>query len=119
MVCDRSARGLQDAGKGKCRGSVGWDSDKLRAVFEKFNNVIYITGHLHYGTSAYNYEDCGAFKAVNVPTVGVLNHGECSVNSQGFIFSVYEDRIIIRARAFADGEYIECVDNSVINIEIG
>ena len=92
-------------GRGKWRGSVGWDNEKLRAIFEKYNNIIiYITGHLHFGASDYNYEDCGAFKAVNVPTVGVINHGECDYNSQGFLFYVYDDKIVIKQRGFADGK---------------
>ena len=75
-------------GKGRWRGSVGWESDKLRAVFEKHRNVIFLTGHLHYGTSKYAYEDCGAFKALSVPTVGVVNHGEYAADAQGYVFSV-------------------------------
>lgn len=102
-------------GKGKWRGSVGWDSDKLRAVFEKHRNVIFLTGHLHYGTSAYAYEDCGAFKSLSVPTIGVVNHGEVTEDAQGYILSVYDDRILARARFFGEGRY---VDASVPNAEI-
>lgn len=94
-------------GKGNWRGSVGWDSDKLRAVFEKHRNIIFLTGHLHYGTSAYNFEDCGAFKSLSVPTVGVVNHGDFATDSQGYILSVYEDRILARARIFGEGRYVD------------
>jgi 3',5'-cyclic AMP phosphodiesterase CpdA len=106
-------------GKGKWRGSVGWDSDKLRAVFEKYNNVIYITGHLHYCTSEYTFEDCGAFKAINAPTVGVINHGPFKRFTQGLIFNVFEDRIEVRSRIFGEGVYTpNNIKNSQFTISI-
>jgi len=106
-------------GKGKWRGSVGWESDKLRNIFKKYNNVIYITGHLHYCTSEYTYEDCGAFKAVNVPTVGVINHGPFKRFTQGLIFNVFDDRIEVRSRVFGEGIYAsEDVKNSSFTIDI-
>lgn len=104
-------------GRGDWRGSVGWDSDRLRAVLEKHRNVIFLTGHLHYGTSKYAYEDCGAFKSLSVPTVGVVNHGDMSDDAQGYVLSVYDDRIVARARVFGEGRYVdESVDNARIEI---
>lgn len=106
-------------GRGDWRGSVGWDSDKLRAVLEKHRNVIFLTGHLHYGTSEYAYEDCGAFKSLSVPTVGVVNHGNMSVDAQGYVLSVYDDHILARARIFGEGRYVDdSVANSTIVIPI-
>lgn len=106
-------------GRGKWRGSVGWDSDKLRTVFEKYNNVIYITGHLHYCTSEYTYEDCGSFKAINAPTVGVINHGPFKRFTQGLIFNVFDDRVEVRSRVFGEGVYVpENIANSQFTINI-
>lgn len=102
-------------GKGSWRGSVGRESDKLRAVLEKHRGVVFITGHLHYGVSKYNYEDHGAFKALSLPTVGVLNHGAFSHNSQGYVITVYPDRMVFRARLFGKGQYVDpAVDNAEI-----
>lgn len=94
-------------GKGDFRGTVGGQSDAIRAIFEKYKNVYYITGHLHYGTSKYNFEDYGAFKALSVPTVGVINHGDFPADAQGYIVSVYEDKIILRSRVFGEGRYVD------------
>ena len=106
-------------GRGKWRGSVGNESDKLRAIFEKYNNVIYITGHLHYCTSRYAYDDCGAFKAVSVPTVGVINHGPFKSFTQGFIFEVLDDKIVVRSRVFGEGKYApDDVPNSRFEIKL-
>ena len=106
-------------GRGKWRGTVGWDNDKLRAVLEKRKNVIYITGHLHYGISEYTYEDLGNIKAVSVPTVGVLNHGPFDKLSQGIAFRVYDDKIECKSRVFGEGRYVEkSVDNASFTIEL-
>lgn len=106
-------------GKGDWRGSVGWESDKLRTVFEKHRNVIFLTGHLHYGTSEFAYEDCGAFKALSVPTVGVVNHGDFPADAQGYVLSVYDERITARARVFGEGKYVDdSIANACIEIPI-
>lgn len=102
-------------GKGKWRGSVGRESEKLKNVLSVRKNVFYITGHLHYCTSEYTYEDCGNFKALSVPTVGVINHGEFKDMTQGYVISVYEDKVIMRSRIFGEGKYTEeGVPNSYI-----
>lgn len=104
-------------GKGKWRGSVGRESDKLKSVLSVRKNVFYITGHLHYCTSEYTYEDCGNFKALSVPTVGVINHGEFKTMTQGYVISVYGDKIVMRSRIFGEGKYApDSVPNS--NIEV-
>lgn len=102
-------------GRGSWRGSVGNESDKLRAVLEKHRGVVFITGHLHYGVSKYNYEDHGAFKALSLPTVGVINHGAFDAISQGYVVTVYPDRMVFRARLFGAGRY---VDPAVENAEV-
>ncbi|MBQ9227900.1 MAG: metallophosphoesterase [Eubacterium sp.] len=94
-------------GRGDWRGSVGRESDKLRVILEKYGNAVYITGHLHYGTSRYLYEKIGRFHAINVPTVGVINHGDCDAFAQGLVLTVHGNRITVRARVFGEGKYID------------
>lgn len=113
--------GLPDVweGLGNWRGGLGMQSDKLKAVFEKHNNVIFITGHLHYGTYEKTFEDCGSYKSLSVQTVGASNHGSYGEESQGYVISVYDDRIEMRARLFAGGEYVpEEIPNSKIIINL-
>lgn len=89
------------------RGSVGFQSEALLKVFEKHTNVIFITGHLHWGVGRHSYEDCGCFKALSLPTVGVINHGKNPTPAQGYIISVYEDKIVMRARSHAEGKWFD------------
>ena len=117
----KNTNGLPDVwqGFGNWRGSIGWQSKKVRAVFEKFNNVVFITGHLHYGTNKHSYEDCGSFKSVSVQTVSANNHGETNDLSQGMVFSVYGNKVVVRARKFGQGKYYdENTPNHMFEIEI-
>ena len=104
----KNTNGLPDTwlGKGDWRGTVGRQSDALRAVIEKYRNVFLITGHLHYGASASSFEDCGTFKSLSAPTIGVVNHGQTDAPTQGYVVQVYDDHIRLRARVFGEGRYL-------------
>lgn len=117
----KRTHGLPDVwqGIGNWRGSIGWQSNKVRAVFEKFDNVIFITGHLHFGTYENTYQDCGKFKSISVQTVSANNHGKTNDLSQGMVFSVYDDRVVVRARKFGAGKYYdENTPNYKIEIKV-
>lgn len=106
-------------GKGKWRGSVGLQSNKLKEILSKYPNVYFVTGHLHYCTSEYTFEDYGNFKALSVPTVGVINHGEFKNMTQGYIISVYDDKVVLRSRVFGEGRYTpKEVPNAYIEVSI-
>lgn len=94
-------------GKGDWRGHIGRQSSQVKAIFEKHNNVIFITGHLHMGANQYSVQDYGQYKCVSVPTVGAGNHGVYNPDSQIFLFSVFEDKIKIQTRLCGEGEYGE------------
>lgn len=98
-------------------GSMGKQSDRVRKIFEAYGNVIFITGHLHTGTGIFSYEDCGNFKSFNVPTICCNNdHGDESAG-QGYIFTVYENKLVARARVFSEGRFVdERCENAVVEI---
>lgn len=100
------------------RGSIGRQSDKVKAVFEKHNSVIFITGHLHYGVWEKTFEDYGNYKCFSIPTVGAGNHGKQSFDSQGFVFTVYDDKITAQARDFGKGKFVdETIPNAKVVID--
>ena len=106
-------------GKGKWRGSVGWDSDKLKAILEKHSNVFYISGHLHWETNPYSFEDYGSYKALSVPAVGPYNHGSTFRDPQCYVLSVYKDKITARVRLCMQGKYMDAsVPNASIVISL-
>lgn len=107
-------------GEGVNRGGVGKDSEKLQKVLSSRKNVVFISGHIHYGVSQYTYEDLGNIKAINAPTIGVLNHGDYSKLAQGIVISVYDDKILCRCRVFGEGRWVdEERDNSSFVIPLG
>jgi len=106
-------------GKGKWRGSVVLQSGELQSIFKRHSNIIFITGHLHYGTCQYTFDDRGEYKCVSVPTVGANNHGKNSTLSQGLLFSVYDDKIVVRAREFGNGKYTDVgIVNNLFQIDL-
>ncbi len=91
------------AGAGSWRGSVGDQSDALRAVFKNNGPVIYCTGHLHYGVSRYTVEHSGDLHMISAPAVGCQNHGPNDAPAQGIVLSVYKDRAEGRGVYFLNG----------------
>lgn len=94
-------------------GSMGDQNDEVRAIFEKYNNVIFLSGHLHTGFGQYTYEDYGSFKSINLPGLCTNNADGYEEDGQGYVFEVYEDRIVARARVFSTGEYMPTYDITI------
>lgn len=106
-------------GKGSWRGSTGRESDKLKEIFEKHGNIIFITGHLHWCTNRFSFEDYGTYKCLSVPTVGVNNHGDYPVSTQSYFISVFNDKILLKSRIFGEGRYTDCeIPNSTVEISL-
>ena len=117
----KETNGLPGAwqGVGSWRGSVGHRSEALRTVLSAHKNVFFLTGHLHQGVCPNSFEDYGSYKCLNVPTVGANNHGSCNALSQGYIISVFRDRVEMRARLFGTGEYVpEDIPNAFISVPL-
>jgi 3',5'-cyclic AMP phosphodiesterase CpdA len=88
-------------------GSIGSQSDVVYELLNKYENVFYITGHLHTGIGQYTYEELGNVHGINVPSIGITNKdGDFNNAGTGVILEIYEDKVISRARDFGTGEYI-------------
>lgn len=91
----------------KTAGSVGSQSDELFGIMNKYENVFFLTGHLHTAFGKYLYEKKGNVHLVNAPSVGITskdgfyNEGGC-----GFIVSVTDSVVRFAARDFNRGKYI-------------
>ena len=102
------------------RGSVGDQSDQIKAVFNKHSNVVYISGHLHTGTGEYSYEKIDNFHAFNLQTIGAGNDDGVENDAQGYVFEVYGNKVVARARIFGEGKWVdENVANAVVTINVG
>lgn len=88
-------------------GSVGDQNDQLFEILNKYENVVFLTGHLHTGFADFLYEIKDGVHLVNVPSFTIENKsGEYNEAGLGFIAEVYEEEVIFRARDFAKGIWV-------------
>lgn len=92
-------------------GDLGPDSEAVKAVLMKHENVFYLNGHLHDGVYEKSLEVFDAEKGVysiNLPAFGKENdYGKYLQNGLGVYVEVYDDSVIFTARDFARGENLE------------
>lgn len=87
-------------------GSIGKQSDEVYNILNSYNNVFFITGHLHTGIGKYTYEKIGNINSINLPSLTIDNKdGDNNENGIGFVVSVYSDHVLFKARNFAKGLY--------------
>lgn len=88
-------------------GSVGKQSDDLKNIMNKYDNVFLLTGHLHSGLGEANFENIGNFVSVNAPSLGIVSKdGGYEAAGTGYMIEVYDNSVIFRARDFANGKYM-------------
>lgn len=100
-------------------GSIGKQSNDVYDILTKYQNVFFVTGHLHTGFGKNTYEAIDVAKnvhGVNVPSVGIDNKdGTYNNPATGLYVEVTEDQVIFYARDFghgkflSEGEFAECV----------
>ncbi len=91
-------------------GGIGDASDAIFDILKKYNNVFYISGHIHSGFSNadsgnkyVSVEEKDGVHLINVPCYEYPDvvHGGNITNGTGYLFEVYDDEVMIRARNFA------------------
>lgn len=91
-------------------GDMGEQSDLVRAVMEKYKNVIFINGHLHGGIYEKTFEYLNKENNVcslSVPGYRKENNFGIKPCGMGYIAEVYDDKIRFTVRNFMKGEYIK------------
>ena len=97
-------------------GSVGAQSDQLRAILGKYQNVFFLTGHEHTGFGPFTYEEIDGFHSINLPSLCCSNaDGDYNEDGQGYLVEVYADHVLFRARNLMQGVWLPDYD---INIPI-
>ena len=95
-------------------GSVGDQSDEIKEILTKYDNVVFITGHLHTGFGDASYETIDNLHIVNVPALSIENKdGKQNGSGLGYIVEVYEDEIIFRARNLETGKWLTDYDEVI------
>lgn len=84
-------------------------SEAVKGIMEKYENIFFISGHVHTGINGYISEELfdiscveeyNSVTYVNLPTYGIVNRYGIPWNGMGFQMEVYEDEVIFRARKF-------------------
>ena len=84
-------------------------SEAVKGIMEKYENIFFISGHVHTGINGYISEELfdiscveeyNGVTYVNLPTYGIVNRYGIPWNGMGFQMEVYEDEVVFRARKF-------------------
>ena len=90
-------------------GGLDEYSDAVKTILEKYQNVFFISGHVHTGINGYISQEAFGISCVetengvtyvNLPTYGIVNRYGIPWNGMGFQMEVYEDEVIFRARKY-------------------
>ena len=93
-------------------GGIGDQSEQVEKILKAYENVFYITGHIHSGfvkesqKDVYGYtsvESEGSFHSINLPQYMYLTLRGRIANGTGFVFEVYDNEVVLRARSFSAG----------------
>lgn len=93
-------------------GSFGDQNSQVEAIIKDYENVFFITGHIHNGfvndsqTDVYGYasvESDGSFHSINLPSFMYMGIRGRVFNGCGYSIEVYEDEVLVRARSFTSG----------------
>lgn len=106
-------------------GGFGDQSDEIEAILKSYPNVFLISGHIHNGFSNEAFkkidpffeftsvEHDGSFHSVNLPSYMYLFVTGTGLNAQGYVFEVYADHVLLRARNFAAGTWLPAFNESI------
>ena len=103
-------------------GGIGEQSDKVEEILQKYKNVFYISGHIHngigdsYTSEALGYksvETHGNITSVNLPSYMYMGLRGQIMSGLGFVFEVYEDEVVIRARSYSSNVWYTAYDYTV------
>ncbi|MBQ8028250.1 MAG: metallophosphoesterase [Clostridia bacterium] len=93
-------------------GTVGPQSDAIKAILSKYENVFLISGHLHSGFGPDSYNNIDGIHSINCPSMSIENKdGTYNNAGTGYIVEVYEDEIIFRARDYVQGTWVAETEN--------
>ncbi len=88
-------------------GTVGAQSDDIKAILSKYKNVFLISGHLHSGFGPNSYNNVDGIHSINLPSMSIENmDGTYNNGGTGYILEIYKNKVIFRARDMAKGTWV-------------
>lgn len=103
-------------------GGLDDNSDAVQAILEKYENVFFISGHVHTGINGPLVEKVFGFSCVetingvnyiNLPTYMIINRYGVPWGGMGFQMEVYDDEVLFRARNFGSSKWYPVYNHTV------
>ncbi len=95
-------------------GCIGDQTNDVYDILTKYENVFFVTGHLHTGFGKFTYETISEennVQGVNVPSVGINNKdGVYNNPGTGLFVEVTDSQVVFYARDFANGKFLSTDD---------
>ncbi|MDN3016334.1 metallophosphoesterase [Paenibacillus sp. BSR1-1] len=91
---------------------AGLEDQKILALLKKYPQVILFSGHSHYPLNDSSSIVQDGITMVNTSSVAYTytkGTGKNTVQSQGYVVNVYDDRVEFKAREFSTGTWIKTV----------
>lgn len=94
--------------------SIDLDEYDVKSILEKYDNVFYISGHMHAGIKAKaiddmynlsNAEQVNGVTYLNLPTYGIVNMFGNPLSGIGAQLEVYENEVVFRPRNFITNKW--------------
>lgn len=91
----------------KAGGHIGDQSIAIKKILSKYDNVFFISGHLHSGFGPDSYNNVDGIHCINIPSLAIENKdGTYNNAGTGYMMEVYNKKVIFRARNFAEGTWV-------------
>lgn len=103
---------------------IDLECNPVKDIFEKYDNVFYISGHMHAGIKSTvvaekyglaSVEQVNGVTYISLPTYGIVNMFGDLISGTGMQLEVYDDEVVIRPRNFITNKWYT---NSVYHIDI-
>ncbi len=103
---------------------IDLEVNDVKSVMEKYDNVFYLSGHMHAGIKSdmvdkyyglASVETVNGVTYVSLPTYGIVNMFGDAVSGTGMQMEVYSDRVVFRPRNFITNYWYS---NAVYSIEL-
>lgn len=103
-------------------GGLGDYNDRILEETAKYKNVFWISGHIHGGftepileklTGYTSYDNLNGINCINLPSLTKLQINGHLTLGTGYVFEVYPDTVVARARNFVTGTWLPWHDITI------
>lgn len=111
------------------KGGIGEQSAQVEQILKKYDNVFYISGHIHGGfknagskigpeyasVETMENDNGNPVTLINLPSYMYFDfvRGGHLANGCGWVIEVYDDEVLLRARNFATGTWLTQYDQTI------